>query len=63
VRALLVLSLMTMSPSEATTRPGPGADAPAFTSPATTGANVSLADFKGKSTLVLAFFPMAFTGG
>ena len=54
---------MTMSPSEAVTRPGPGDAAPAFTSAATTGVTLGLADFKGKSTLVLAFFPKAFTSG
>ena len=54
---------MSMSPSEGSTRPGPGDAAPAFTSPATTGASFSLADFKGKSTLILAFFPKAFTSG
>jgi hypothetical protein len=45
------------------TRPGPGAEAPAFALPASTGATVRLADFKGKKTVVLAFFPKAFTGG
>ena len=52
-----------MTASEAATRPGPGDDAPAFTSLATTGGNFGLSDFKGKSTLILAFFPKAFTGG
>ena len=55
--------VMTMSPSETTRRPGPGDAAPAFTSPATTGGTFGLADFKGKSTLILAFFPKAFTSG
>jgi alkyl hydroperoxide reductase subunit AhpC len=27
------------------------------------GGTASLSDFKGKSTVVLAFFPAAFTGG
>ena len=62
MHALLSL-LLTMSATEATTRPGPGDAAPAFTSPSTTGGSFSLADFKGKSTLILAFFPKAFTGG
>ncbi len=34
-----------------------------FTLPSTDGGNVHLADFLGKSTVVLAFFPAAFTGG
>lgn len=38
--------------------------APEFTKlRATNGETVSLADFKGKNTVVLAFFPAAFTGG
>jgi peroxiredoxin len=40
----------------------PGAKAPAFTLEASNGKKVSLADYKGQ-TLVLAFFPKAFTGG
>ena len=37
--------------------------APDFTLPSTTGGTVHLADFRGKNTVVLAFFPAAFTGG
>ncbi len=37
--------------------------APDFTLPSTDGGNVHLADLIGKSTVVLAFFPAAFTGG
>ena len=40
-----------------------GDAAPEFTMPSTSGGNVSLADFHGKKTVVLAFFPAAFTGG
>jgi peroxiredoxin len=36
---------------------------PDFTLPSTDGGTVHLADFVGKSTVVLAFFPAAFTGG
>ena len=42
--------------------PTAGAQAPAFSLESTSGKKVSLDDFKGK-TLVLAFFPKAFTGG
>lgn len=39
--------------------------APEFTklSSSVPGKTFSLADFKGKKTVVLAFFPLAFTGG
>jgi peroxiredoxin Q/BCP len=37
--------------------------APDFTLNATTGPKVTLSDFRGKNTVVLAFFPAAFTGG
>jgi len=40
-----------------------GDKAPDFTLPSTDGGNVHLADLIGKSTVVLAFFPAAFTGG
>lgn len=40
-----------------------GDAAPDLTLPSTTGKPVSLADFKGKKNVVLAFFPAAFTGG
>jgi peroxiredoxin len=50
-------------PAAAAMRPGPGAEAPTFSLPASTGGKVALSDFKGKKTVVLAFFPKAFTGG
>ena len=34
-----------------------------FTLPSTSGGTVHIADYLGKSTVVLAFFPAAFTGG
>ena len=37
--------------------------APDFTLNATNGQKVKLSDFRGKNTVVLAFFPAAFTGG
>jgi peroxiredoxin Q/BCP len=43
-------------------RPAPGDTAPAFELTSTTGETVRLGDLAGK-TVVLAFFPKAFTGG
>ena len=40
-----------------------GDRAPDFTLPSTAGGTVHLADYIGKGTVVLAFFPAAFTGG
>ena len=40
-----------------------GEKAPDFTLPSTNGGTAHLADYVGKSTVVLAFFPAAFTGG
>jgi len=40
-----------------------GDKAPDFTLPSTNGGDMHLADYLGKSTVVLAFFPAAFTGG
>jgi peroxiredoxin len=37
--------------------------APDFSLPATTGGKISLSSYRGKSPVVLAFFPAAFTGG
>ena len=42
--------------------PAVGAKAPAFSVDTTDGRKATLADYRGK-TLVLAFFPKAFTGG
>lgn len=40
-----------------------GDKAPVFTLPSTDGGTANMADYFGKSTVVLAFFPAAFTGG
>jgi peroxiredoxin Q/BCP len=37
--------------------------APNFTLSSTAGGKITLADYKGKNVVVLAFFPAAFTGG
>ena len=48
-------------------QPGPelkvGDNAPNFKLQGSDGKTYSLADFKGKSAVVLAWFPKAFTGG
>ncbi len=62
MNALLSVLLLT-APAEGAARPAVGDNAPAFALPATDGRTVSLADFKGKKTVVLAFFPKAFTAG
>ena len=43
-------------------RPEPGQTAPEFTLESSTGKQVSLKDLRGRS-VVLAFFPKAFTSG
>jgi peroxiredoxin Q/BCP len=43
--------------------PQPGQAAPDFTAAASTGKTIKLADFSGKKTVVLAFFPKVFTPG
>jgi len=44
------------------TMPAVGTPAPEFTLPSTSGSTVSLADFRGSKQVLLAFFPLAFTG-
>ena len=45
------------------TGPGPGDPAPGFSLPGSDGKTYTLADFKGKKAVVIAWFPKAFTGG
>lgn len=44
-------------------RPAVGQKAPDFSLPSSSGGVVRLADYAGKQSVVLAFFPKAFTGG
>jgi peroxiredoxin Q/BCP len=41
----------------------PGEEAPAFSLQGSDGKTHTLADYKGKSAVVIAWFPKAFTGG
>jgi len=55
--------LMLAQPSDPSTTLKVGDTPPDFTLPSTQGGTVHLDDYVGKSTVVLAFFPAAFTGG
>ncbi len=59
--ASFAISLFAQNPPSTTLKVGD--KAPDFTLPSTQGGTVHLADYIGKSTVVLAFFPAAFTGG
>jgi peroxiredoxin Q/BCP len=62
---LLLLFLLLLAPMAAIAggQLKVGDAAPDFTLPASTGKTVKLGDYLGKQTVVLAFFPKAFTGG
>ena len=62
MRAVLPLVLL-LAAADTPMRPAPGDAAPDFSLPASNGKTVKLADYLGKKTVVLAFFPKAFTGG
>jgi peroxiredoxin Q/BCP len=57
---LLLALLPTAAPCDALKV---GDAAPGFSLPSSNGKTVTLAEFHGKQTVVLAFFPKAFTGG
>lgn len=60
------LAAVLVSPAvsqSARAEPKVGDPAPAFSLPGSDGKTYSLAQFKGKSAVVLAWFPKAFTGG
>lgn len=59
--ASLSVAIQAQTPGSTTLKVGD--TAPDFTLPSTEGGKVHLADYIGKSTVVLAFFPAAFTGG
>jgi hypothetical protein len=62
--ACVSMTLLSQAPQQGSTTLKVGDTAPDFTLPSTEkGVKVHLADYIGKSTVVLAFFPAAFTGG
>ncbi len=61
VAACMGVGLLAQAPPSTTLKVGD--KAPDFTLPSTQGGTVHLADYIGKSPVVVAFFPAAFTGG
>ena len=60
---VVALALAVGVPAMADTHLKVGDKAPGFTLPSTHGDSVELSSFLGKSNVVLAFYPAAFTGG
>ncbi len=58
-----VLVAVVGAPAQPAAELKPGDVAPAFALVGSDGRTYSLADFKGKQAVVLAWFPKAFTGG
>jgi peroxiredoxin len=63
IAALAAVQLLAAQGTPPSTTLKVGDKPPDFTLPSTEGGTVHLADYIGKSTVVLAFFPAAFTGG
>lgn len=61
--ALASLGISQAAPAPPTTHLKVGMAAPEFTLTDTGGKPVKLSDFKGKKSVVLAFYVLAFTGG
>ena len=55
--------LVAMAHAQAPEGLKPGDQAPAFSLPGSDGRMHTLAEYKGKQAVVLAWFPKAFTGG
>jgi peroxiredoxin Q/BCP len=62
MKTVLALAVV-FAAAEPSARLQPGDAAKPFALPASTGRTVQLADYLGQKTVVLAFFPKAFTGG
>ena len=63
VFVLANVGLSQTAPAPPTTHLKVGMPAPEFTLTDTNGKPVKLSDFKGKKSVVLAFYVLAFTGG
>ena len=63
MQAALLMCVLLALPTEGNMRPEPGQEAPAFSAPSTEGGTIELSSFAGKKTVILAFYPKAFTGG
>jgi peroxiredoxin len=61
--AALAVGLQAQNQQPPKTHLKEGDMAPDFTLTSTAGGKVKLSDLRGKSNVVLAFFPAAFTGG
>jgi peroxiredoxin Q/BCP len=60
---LLLATCLTISRLSAAAGPKVGDSAPQFSLPGSDGKSYSLAGYKGKQVVVLAWFAKAFTGG
>ena len=63
VAGTLLSPIAKAAPKEAAARPKVGDMAPDFKLQADNGKEISLADYRGKKQVVLAFYIFAFTGG
>ncbi|MBO0800298.1 MAG: redoxin domain-containing protein [Blastocatellia bacterium] len=63
ILGLLLLLSVSAYAQQAKTHLKEGDPAPDFTLPGTDGKPYKLSDFKGKKSVVLAFYVLAFTGG
>jgi peroxiredoxin Q/BCP len=63
LRFFVALPMAVLSAGAASAALEVGETAPDFTLPATDGTQTALSSYRGEKTVVLAFFPKAFTAG
>ena len=63
IRATSMATAFLVACGTAAAAPQEGEAAPGFELAASDGATYTLAQFRGKQSVVIAFFPKAFTGG